>query len=94
MVATKHTTMGIFSDFLNLICGVTNHGMSSIIILKLCLVQSLVCQFLYWQPDNRLRESREVLSLMHQLAGRPPFLYPLEDSWYSFLLESESTPGP
>jgi hypothetical protein len=24
----------------------------------------------------------------------PVALYPQEDSWYSFLLESESTPGP
>jgi hypothetical protein len=26
-------------------------------------------------------------------AGLPEALYPQEDSWYSFLLEVESTPG-
>jgi hypothetical protein len=28
------------------------------------------------------------------LTRRPPILYPQEDSWYSFLLDAESTPGP
>jgi hypothetical protein len=39
--------------------------------------------------DNRLTDGGEVVSLTR----RPP-LYPQEDSWYSFLLEAESTPGP
>jgi hypothetical protein len=39
--------------------------------------------------DNRLTECGEVVSLK----CRPPFT-PQEGSWYSFLLEAESTPGP
>jgi hypothetical protein len=39
--------------------------------------------------DNRLTDGGEVASLTCQ----PPFT-PQEDSWYSFLLEDESTPGP
>jgi hypothetical protein len=39
--------------------------------------------------DNRLTDSGEDFSLTR----RPPFI-PQEDSWYSFLLEAESTPGP
>jgi hypothetical protein len=31
--------------------------------------------------------------LDNRLTRRPPFT-PQEDSWYSFLLETESTPGP
>jgi hypothetical protein len=38
----------------------------------------------------RLTDGSKVLSLMH----RPPFTLPQEDSWYSFLLYSVSTPGP
>jgi hypothetical protein len=38
--------------------------------------------------DNRLIDGGEVVSLTR----RPPFT-PQEDSWYSFLLEAESTPG-
>jgi hypothetical protein len=38
--------------------------------------------------DNRLTDGGEVVSL----TSRPPFT-PQEDSWYSFLLEAESTPG-
>jgi hypothetical protein len=38
--------------------------------------------------DNRLTHAGEVVSLKR----RPPF-NPQEDSWYSFLLEVESTPG-
>jgi hypothetical protein len=38
---------------------------------------------------NRLTHGGEVVSLTRQ----PPFT-PQEDSWYSFLLEAESTPGP
>jgi hypothetical protein len=38
--------------------------------------------------DNRLTDGSEVVS-----TRRPPFT-PQEDSWYSFLLEAESTPGP
>jgi hypothetical protein len=38
--------------------------------------------------DNRLTDGGEVVSLRR----RPPFA-PQEDSWYSFLLEAESTPG-
>jgi hypothetical protein len=39
--------------------------------------------------DNRLTDGGEVVSLT-----RPPAaLYPQVDSWYSFLLEAESTPG-
>jgi hypothetical protein len=37
--------------------------------------------------DSRLTDGGEVVSLTH----RPPFT-PQEDSWYSFLLEAESTP--
>jgi hypothetical protein len=40
--------------------------------------------------DNRLTDGGKVVSLTH----RPPFT-PQEHSWYSFLLEAESTtPGP
>jgi hypothetical protein len=39
--------------------------------------------------DNRLIDGEEVDSL----ARRPSFA-PQEDSWYSFLLEAESTPRP
>jgi hypothetical protein len=39
--------------------------------------------------DNRLTDVSEVVSLM-----RRPFFIPQEDSWYSFLLEAGSTPGP
>jgi hypothetical protein len=38
--------------------------------------------------DNRLTDGGEVVSITH----RPPFT-PQEDSWYSFILEAESTPG-
>jgi hypothetical protein len=38
--------------------------------------------------DNRLTDGGEVATFSH----RPPFT-PQEDSWYSFLLEAESTPG-
>jgi hypothetical protein len=39
--------------------------------------------------DNRLTYGGAVVSL----TCRPPF-YTQEDFWYSFLLETESTPGP
>jgi hypothetical protein len=39
--------------------------------------------------DNRLTDSGKVVSLTR----RPPFTSQ-EDSWYSFLLEAESTPVP
>jgi hypothetical protein len=39
--------------------------------------------------DKRLTDAGEVVSLTRL----PPFT-PQEDSWYSFLLEAESTPGP
>jgi hypothetical protein len=39
--------------------------------------------------DSRLTDGGEVVSPMR----RPPFT-PQEDSWYSFPLEAESTPGP
>jgi hypothetical protein len=38
--------------------------------------------------DNRFTEGGEVVRLT-----RRPRLIPQEDSWYSFLLEDESTPG-
>jgi hypothetical protein len=38
---------------------------------------------------SRLTDGGEVVGLTHW----PPFT-PREDSWYSFLLETESTPGP
>jgi hypothetical protein len=38
--------------------------------------------------DSRLTDDGKVVSLRR----RPPFT-PQEDSWYSFLLEAESTPG-
>jgi hypothetical protein len=41
-------------------------------------------------PDIRLTEGGEAVSLTRGLDA----LYPHEDSWYSFLLEAESTPGP
>jgi hypothetical protein len=39
--------------------------------------------------DNRLTDGGEVVGLRH----RPPFTLQ-EDSWYSFLLKAELTPGP
>jgi hypothetical protein len=39
--------------------------------------------------DSRLADGGEVVSLTRRL----PFTSQ-EDSWYSFLLEAESTPGP
>jgi hypothetical protein len=39
---------------------------------------------------SRLTDGGEVVSLTR----RPAVLYPQEDSWYSFVLEAESTPGP
>jgi hypothetical protein len=42
--------------------------------------------FLY----SRLTDGGEAVSLTR----RPVALYPHEYSWYSFLLEAESTPGP
>jgi hypothetical protein len=39
--------------------------------------------------DYRLTDFGEVVSLT-----RRPSFTPQEDSWYSFLLEAESTPGP
>jgi hypothetical protein len=39
--------------------------------------------------NNRLTDCGEVVSFM-----RRPSLTPLEDSWYSFLLEAKSTLGP
>jgi hypothetical protein len=39
--------------------------------------------------DNRLTDGGEVVSLTRL----PPFT-PQEDSWYSFVLEAESTLGP
>jgi hypothetical protein len=39
--------------------------------------------------DNQLTDGDEVASLK-----RRPLFTPQEDSWYSFLLEAESTPGP
>jgi hypothetical protein len=41
--------------------------------------------------DSRLTVGGEVVSLTR---WPPPALYPYEDSWYSFLLEAESIPGP
>jgi hypothetical protein len=38
--------------------------------------------------ENRLTDGGEIV----RLARRPP-LYAQEGSWYSFLLEAESTPG-
>jgi hypothetical protein len=40
--------------------------------------------------DNRLTDGCEAVSLTRWQDA----LYPQEDSWYSFLLEAESTPGP
>jgi hypothetical protein len=39
--------------------------------------------------DNRLTDGGKVVS-----PTRRPLFTPQEDSWYSFLLEDESTPGP
>jgi hypothetical protein len=40
--------------------------------------------------ENRFADGGEDVSLTR----RPTALYPQEDSWCSFLLEAESTPGP
>jgi hypothetical protein len=40
-------------------------------------------------PDNLLTDGGEVVSLTLRQTYSPQ-----EDSWYSFLLEAESTPGP
>jgi hypothetical protein len=40
--------------------------------------------------DNRLTDGGDVVNLTR----RPAALYPQEYSWYSFLIETESTPGP
>jgi hypothetical protein len=40
--------------------------------------------------NSRLTDGGEVVSLTRC----PAALYPQEDSWYSFLLEAESIPGP
>jgi hypothetical protein len=40
--------------------------------------------------ENRITDGGEVVSLTPRQAS----LYPQEDSWYAFLLEAESTPGP
>jgi hypothetical protein len=39
--------------------------------------------------DNRLTDDGKVVS-----PTRRPLFTPQEDSWYSFLLETESAPGP
>jgi hypothetical protein len=39
--------------------------------------------------DNLLTDGGEV-----SFTRPPAALYPQEDSWYSFLLEAQSTPGP
>jgi hypothetical protein len=39
--------------------------------------------------DGRLTDGGEVVSLTRRQPLIPP-----EDSWYSFMLEAESTPGP
>jgi hypothetical protein len=39
--------------------------------------------------NEALTDGGEVVSLTRRLAA----LYPQEDSWYSFLLEAEYTPG-
>jgi hypothetical protein len=39
--------------------------------------------------DNQLTDGGEVVS-----PTRPPPFTPQDDSWYSFPLEAESTPGP
>jgi hypothetical protein len=65
------------------------------------LVFFVLCCQLYWVPqgcemsrlphfiENWLTDGGEVVSLTHW----PPCT-PQEGSWYSFLLEAESTPGP
>jgi hypothetical protein len=40
--------------------------------------------------DNRFTDGGEVVSLTRWQTA----FYPQEDSWYSFLLEAESNPGP
>jgi hypothetical protein len=39
--------------------------------------------------DSRLTDGGKVCQ-----PYKPAALYPQEDSWYSFLVEAESTPGP
>jgi hypothetical protein len=46
-------------------------------------------RFLHF-ADNQLTDVGEAVSLTRQ----PAALHPQEDSWYSFLLEAESTSGP
>jgi hypothetical protein len=59
---------------------VTGHGG------PLCCETSRLPHFL----DNQLTAGSKVVSLTCQLEA----LYLQEDSWYSFLLEAKSTPGP
>jgi hypothetical protein len=42
--------------------------------------------------DSRLRDGGKVVSLTRRPSFTPP--PPQEDIWYSFLLDTESTPGP
>jgi hypothetical protein len=44
--------------------------------------------------DNRLTDGGKVVSLTRWPPFTPPPPPPKEDSWYCFLLEAESTPGP
>jgi hypothetical protein len=48
-----------------------------------------ILEFPHFQ-DNQLTDGGKAVSLMCRL----PTLYSQEYSWYSFLLEAESTPGP
>jgi hypothetical protein len=66
-----------------------------IVKLKLSLDQAVKAQGLWdveaptFSLDNRLTDGGKVVSLTR----RSP-ITPKEDSWYSFLLEADSTPGP
>jgi hypothetical protein len=44
--------------------------------------------------DKRLIDGGKVVSPTRQPHFTPKFLYFFKDSWYSFLLKAESTPGP
>jgi hypothetical protein len=44
---------------------------------------------IFWTVGSQMEVKLSTLR-----AGRLAALYPQEDSWYSFLLKAESTPGP
>jgi hypothetical protein len=65
------------------------HSDNTVKKVKLSLCQTMEAHTVVRRWDNRLTDGGKVVSLTH----RPPYT-PQEGSWYSFLLEAESTPGP